>query len=135
MPDASEKRWKPVPLSGDVFAFVSKLRGTSFRESLEFLAERASARRVELGAGRDVYSTDARIGVADALLGSVSVEAPLKASRALFFGGASLNFLILQLSAELGWANGFSAPPGYTGAEFDPARGSPFGSLAARLTI
>ena len=88
-----------------------------------------------LGAGWDVYSTDARIGVADDLAGSVTVLTPLRVSRPLFFGSASLNFLVLQLSAELGWAQGFRAPSGYGGAEFDPTRGSPFGSLAARLTI
>lgn len=88
-----------------------------------------------LGAGWDVYSTAARIGVADDLAGYVTVEARLKASRLLFFGGASLNFLVLQLSAEFGWAKGFSAPSGYAGAAFDPTRGSVFGSLAARLTI
>ena len=88
-----------------------------------------------LGTGWDMYSTDARIGVADGVTGSVTVEERLKASRPLFFGGASLNFLVLQLSAELGWVKGFSAPSGYSGAEFDPTRGSLFGSLAARLTI
>ena len=88
-----------------------------------------------VGAGWGVYSTAARIGVADDLAGYVTVEARLKASRLLFFGGASLNFLVLQLSAEFGWAKGFSAPSGYAGAAFDPTRGSVFGSLAARLTI
>ncbi len=88
-----------------------------------------------LGTGWDMYSTDARIGVADDVTGSITVEALLKASRALFFAGASLNFLVLQLSAELGWVEGLSALSGYSGAEFDPTRGSLFGSLAARLTI
>ncbi len=88
-----------------------------------------------LGTGWDTYSTEARVGVADDVTGSVTVEAPLKASRPLFFGGASLNFLVLQLSAELGWAKGFSALSDYSGAEFDPTRRSLFGSLAARLTI
>lgn len=88
-----------------------------------------------VGVGWDVYTTDARIRVADQLAGSVTIVAPLKASRPLFFGGASLNFLVLQLSAEFGWAKGFTAPSGYSGADFDPTRGTVFGSLAARLTI
>jgi hypothetical protein len=88
-----------------------------------------------LGTGWDMYSTYARIGVADDVTGSITVEALLKASRALFFAGASLNFLVLQLSAELGWVEGLSALSGYSGAEFDPTRGSLFGSLAGRLTI
>ena len=87
-----------------------------------------------VGVGWDAYTTDARIRVGDRL-SSVTVEAPLEASRPLFFGGASLNFLVLQLSAEFGWAKGFTAPSGYGGADFDPTRGSAFGSLAARLTI
>ena len=88
-----------------------------------------------LGVGWDVYSTDARIRVADGSGGIVATEAPLRATRPLFFGGTSLNLLILQLSAEAGWAKGLSAPSGYSGAAFDPTRGSLFGSLAARLTI
>ncbi len=88
-----------------------------------------------LGAGWDVYSTDARITVADDLRGIVTVEDSLKAQRALFFGSASWSLLVLQLSAELGWAHGVSSPAGYSGADFDPARGSWFGSLAARLTL
>ncbi len=56
-------------------------------------------------------------------------------SRKLFFGGASMNFLILQLSAEAGWAQGAGAVSGYRGVPFDPTRGSGYGSLAFRLTI
>ena len=63
-----------------------------------------------LGMGWDVYSTEVRMRVADDLARSVTVRAPLEASRPLFFGGASLNFLVLQLSAEFGWAKGFTAP-------------------------
>ena len=92
-----------------------------------------------LGVGWDAYSTDARIRVADGAEGAVATivatEGALNARRPLLFGGTSLNLLILQLSAEFGWAKGFSAPSGYTGAAFDPTRASLFGSLAARLTI
>jgi len=88
-----------------------------------------------LGVGWDVNSTDARIRVSDGSGGIVATEAPLRATRPLFFGGTSLTLLILQLSAEAGWAKGFSAPPGYSGAAFDPTKASLFGSLAARLTI
>lgn len=92
-----------------------------------------------LGVGWDSYSTDARIRVADAVEGvvvtTVATEGALNARRPLFFGGASLNLLILQLSAEFGWAKGFSEPTGYTSVAFDPTRGALFGSLAARLTI
>ena len=88
-----------------------------------------------LGLGWDAYSTDVRIRVEDGAAGVVATEAALNVRRPLFFGGTSLNLLILQLSAEFGWAKGFSAPSGYAGAAFDPTRASLFGSVAARLTI
>ncbi|HSM62294.1 MAG TPA: hypothetical protein VK849_15905 [Longimicrobiales bacterium] len=56
-------------------------------------------------------------------------------SRTLWFGGASMNFLILQLSGELGWATGFDRVPEYLGAPFDPTSGTLYGSLAFRLTL
>lgn len=59
----------------------------------------------------------------------------LDQSRRLYFGAASLNFLILQLSGELGWAEGFEPVPGYLGAPFDLTEGDLFASLAFRLTI
>lgn len=55
--------------------------------------------------------------------------------RTLLFGGLSMNFLVLQLSAEMGWARGFSPVDGYRGAPFDATAGTPFGSLAFRLTL
>ncbi len=60
---------------------------------------------------------------------------PLEQSRRIYFGGASMNFLVLQLSAELGWADGFAPVPGYLGAPFDITARDFFGSLAFRLTI
>lgn len=54
-------------------------------------------------------------------------------TRPLFFGGASLTFLVLQVSAEVGWAGGFDEIPGRpTG--YDPTAGSWFGGIGARLT-
>lgn len=55
--------------------------------------------------------------------------------RTLVFGGASMNFLILQLSTEIGWARGFGAVSSYRGVPFDTGRATPFGSLAFRLTL
>ena len=59
----------------------------------------------------------------------------LTSTRTLLFGGASLNFLVLQLSAEAGWAGGLGAVQGYEGAPFDPKAGTGWASLAFRLTI
>jgi len=87
------------------------------------------------GLGWDRYSGDVLIHAA---AGGTVVEASsssLEASRTTVFGGASMNFLILQLSGELGWAGGFGRVNEYLGAPFDPRSGSLYASLAFRLTI
>jgi len=56
--------------------------------------------------------------------------------RRLMFLGASRTFLALQLSAEVGRAEGFDPNlPGRVGGDFDPGATSYFGSLALRLTF
>jgi hypothetical protein len=52
--------------------------------------------------------------------------------RQLVFLGLSYTLLVFQLSAEGGWAKGWSGPAGTRG--WDPGSGSFFGSAAARLT-
>lgn len=88
---------------------------------------------VTAGVGWDRYGGDARVRVAAGL--PAGVRAPLRSSRTLVFAGASLNFLVLQLSAEAGWARGAGAVQGYEGAPFDPAAGTGWGGLAFRLTL
>ncbi len=63
-------------------------------------------------------------------------EGDLSSDRFLYFVSGTLTYVVLQASAELGWAQGFSSelPPGSAGG-FDPSRGSTFGSLAFRLTF
>lgn len=79
-----------------------------------------------------------RSGTAEGETGPVVREAraeDLVDSRFLAFGSASLNFLVLQISAEAGWAGGLDPVPGRSpGTGFDPTAGSWFGSLGARLT-
>ena len=58
-----------------------------------------------------------------------------QSDRLLFFGGAALNLLLLQLSAEGGWAQGFDAPAGRPEGGYDPGDSSLFLSLTARLTL
>lgn len=70
-------------------------------------------------------------GAADAGLGETE---GLVDSRFLAFGGASLNFLILQLTAEIGRAQGMDRVPDRPGGGFDPTDASWFGSIGARLT-
>lgn len=91
-----------------------------------------------VGAGWDRYGGDLRVDSgltdADAAPRTASTD-DLTDSRFLAFGGASLNFLILQLSAELGWAEGMESVPGRPADGFDPTDSSWFGSLGARLTL
>ena len=88
------------------------------------------------GVGWDRYGGSATL-LASTEDGSVvrATEPSFENRRTLFFLGASLNFLVLQLSAEAGWAKGFEPVPGYRGTPFDPARTTVYGSLAFRLTI
>ncbi len=87
------------------------------------------------GMGWDRYSGSATI-VAATDGSPVSVqEGSFKSSRTLWFAGAAMNFLVLQLSAEAGWAHGFGVATEYRGAPFDPTGGNFYGSVAFRLTI
>lgn len=88
------------------------------------------------GVGWDFYGGNYQTDWTDADTGErIQFDGPLRRDRHLWFGGASMNFLILQLSAEFGWADGFDPVPGYLGAPFDATAGDLFGSLAFRLTI
>ena len=87
------------------------------------------------GLGWDRYGGGATVHVS-AVPGSATVSDDDYAwNRFLGFGGVSMNFLILQVSAELGWAGGFGPVPGYRTAPFDPTAGTLFGGLSFRLTI
>ncbi|MGD8320952.1 MAG: hypothetical protein PVJ02_10865 [Gemmatimonadota bacterium] len=99
--------------------------------------------------GKDLLSVGLLAGVGwDRLGGSTTVHAltpegataeasssSFRQTRTLIFGGAAMNFLVLQLSAEAGWGRGFGAVTGYRGAPFDPGAGTFYGSVAFRLTI
>ena len=88
------------------------------------------------GVGKDWYSGRATLQQRE-VTGTVisATDNSYDQSRSLIFGGLSLNFLILQISAEAGWAHGFSAVAGQQGSNFDPTAGTLFGSLALRLTF
>jgi hypothetical protein len=83
------------------------------------------------GAGWDRYGGDGRISVP----GAEAVGSGLESERWLYFVGASFNLLLLQLSAEGGWAGGFDEVPGRARGGYDPTSGSFFLSLAGRLTL
>ncbi|HSR43093.1 MAG TPA: hypothetical protein VLL48_12990, partial [Longimicrobiales bacterium] len=79
---------------------------------------------VQAGIGWDRFGGDAEIearipatGTTPALAGSAGTD-DFDPSRRVYFGGLSLNLLILQLSAEGGWASGFDAVPGRAAGGF-----------------
>lgn len=91
---------------------------------------------VLLGAGWDRYAGRVRVdsglpGEADAWDASSD---DLVDSRLVAFAGASRTFLVLQLSAEVGWAGGLDPVTGREAGGWDPEEGSWFGSVGARLT-
>ncbi len=88
------------------------------------------------GVGEDWYSGRTTLQLREESGDVVSAtDGSYDHSRSLIFGGVSMNFLILQASAEVGWARGFSTVPGQEGSAFNPAAGTLYGSLALRLTF
>ena len=91
------------------------------------------------GLGWDRYSGDASIAVAFPAFGVpvlFSGSGELRSERYLYFLGASMTFLALQISAEVGLAEGFDlALPSQTPGGFDSSSRSEFGSIAFRLTF
>jgi len=87
------------------------------------------------GAGVDDYSGAVSIQARNGL-GTVASASSTGSTtrRTLFFAGASMNFLVLQMSVEGGWARGLPAVPAFGSPAFDPTGGTPFGGLAFRLT-
>lgn len=64
-----------------------------------------------------------------------AVSGAFQTNRFSYFGGATLTFLILQASAEVGWAEGLDAVPGRASGGYDPTGGRLFGGLSLRITF
>ena len=89
------------------------------------------------GAGWDRYSSDVALIAVDpvtAATGQASASG-FNTSRTVYFAGASMTFLVLQISGELGWAGGSDSPVGRASSGFDPGSGTYFGGVALRLTF
>ena len=87
------------------------------------------------GVGWEDYGGDVSVRVPDGLGGSVTASGELPSSRRLYFASASMTFsIVLNVSVEAGWADGFSPVAVYDGA-YDPTSGTPFGSLSLRLIL
>ncbi len=123
---------------GDI-ALGSVARGDAFQVQLD-----PTVTSIRATVGKDVLSVGVLAGMGwDSYGGGVTVRAgdataaldDLGESRMLYFGGAALNFVFLQISAEGGWAGGFAPVTGYGPAPYDPGSGTYFGSVAIRLTL
>jgi hypothetical protein len=90
------------------------------------------------GAGWDRYTSDVALNAVDpvsAATGQASASG-FSTSRVVYLGGASMTFLVLQISGEVGWAGGSdSSPVGRAASGFDPESGTLFGGVALRLTF
>ena len=89
------------------------------------------------GIGYEEYDGTVTIDVADTggSGGRVQFSSPLRSDRLMYFVGASTTIgIILTLSIEAGWAEGFDAAPEWDGPH-DPTSRTLFGGLSARLTL
>lgn len=94
------------------------------------------------GIGWDRYGGDVDVSVMDpapalppgAEVGRATGDPT--SERRLYFLGGGMTFVVFQVSAEVGWAEGFDPNlPERGEATFDPASRSLFGSIAFRLTF
>lgn len=89
------------------------------------------------GIGYEEYDGSVTIDVADTggSGGRAQFSSPLRSDRVMYFGGASTTIgIVLTLSIEAGWAEGFDAVSGWDGPH-DPSSSTLFGGLSARLTL
>jgi len=88
------------------------------------------------GAGWERYGGDFSFAVRVPPLPTIPVSGEMSSDRRLYFFGASLTFIALQLSGEVGWARGFDPRRPLPGeGAFDPQTGSKFGAVSLRLTF
>lgn len=113
--------------AGEAYGLTLKPSVTSLRA---VVGKDLLAVGVMAGMGWDDFGGDVTLSVADGSTGTKD----LQASRAVFFGGASMNFLVLQLSAEVGLTRGFEPGILYD-SSYDPTASTFFGTVALRLTL
>ena len=108
---------------------VTSVRATAGKDLLAF--------GILGGGGWERYQGSGRLSVwtePDGVFRSDPSADGFASDRTLVFGGLSYTLLVLQLSAEGGFASGWDAVAGRASDGYDPSSGSFFGSLAARLT-
>lgn len=87
------------------------------------------------GAGWDRYEGDADVTVPRAGGTTDSAASRVRSERSLYFVGGWFNFLISQVSLEVGMAEGVSDPFTGRGGGYDPAARDWFASAALRITL
>ena len=123
-------RQNGFPAESDFDLAVTSFRGVIGKDlwGIGFLA----------GTGWERYSGvfDVAVDDPEGMGNSAGLVGEMDSDRPLFFLGASMTFLALQLSGEAGWAPGFESDlPRARNADFDPSAKSFFGALALRLTF
>jgi hypothetical protein len=86
------------------------------------------------GTGWDWYRPEVDLTIEGAATTATVRARALEVSRSVSYLGATLNFLVAQLSAEVGWAGGVDATEALS-AVYDPSDGTPFGALQARFVF
>jgi len=121
--------WDMDPAGGEVEVRTLSLRGVVGKDlwGVGFVA----------GAGWDRYSGEVSVEIQDRLEQySGELSGDLRSNRRMAFLGASLTYLVLQFSAEVGLAEGFDPELVFPRpAGTDPSSRTEFGSLAVRLTF
>ena len=87
------------------------------------------------GLGWDRYEGDARLSVAGGATDPGPVSGHIASERTIYFVGGWFNFLVTQLSAELGVADGVADPFGARAGAYDPAGLTWYLSAAFRITL
>ena len=86
------------------------------------------------GAGWDRYVGEATVSATEGVDDPGAVMGRIASERTVYFASAWYNFLISQLSLEVGVADGVSDPFEGRSGEYDPSGRSWFASLALRVT-
>ena len=86
------------------------------------------------GAGWDRYTGEATVSAAGGLDDPGSATGTLASERTVYFAGGWYNFLISQISAEIGVADGAADPLAGRSGGYDPARWDWFASVSMRVT-
>ncbi len=116
---------------GDPGEVEAELEVTSLRA---VLGKNWFALGLMAGAGWDRYTGEAAAAAAGGLDDPGVAGVVLASESTVYFAGGWYNFLISQISAEIGWADGVEDPFADRRGAYDPARRHWFASVSVRVT-